>query len=219
MSEVIRLHRNRCLLHQAVWLFCVCCMAGFLMESLESFLSLGYVQNRQGLLYGPFTPIYGTGAIAFVLFRPVLKKRPWPAVFAATALIGSAVEYLWSWAQEMLFGTIFWDYRHLPLQLNGRVNVLFTLCWGALGVLLLRWVYPSMCGFIASLPRRGRGLVTWVLILLLLGDITLSSCAFARQKERQLAVAASSPVEVFLDTAYPDDWLKERFPTMRLSIN
>lgn len=194
-------------------------MAGFLMESLESLFSLGYVQNRQGLLYGPFTPVYGAGALALILFHPILKKLPWPAVFAAAALIGSGVEYLYSWAQEMLFGTLFWDYRHLPFQLSGRVSLLFALCWGALGVALLRWIYPPLCAFLASLPRRGRGLVTWVLILLFLGDITVSSLAFARQKQRQLAVEASSPAEVFLDTAYPDDWMKERFPGMKLNIN
>lgn len=189
------------------------------MESMESLISLGYVQNRQGLLYGPFTPVYGTGALAVIAFWPILKNRAWPAIFAATALIGAIVEYLWSWVQEVLYGTIFWDYRQLPLQLNGRVSVLFTLCWGALGVLLLKWIYPSFCSFITRLPRRGRGLVTWVLILLLLGDITLSSCAFFRQRARQYAVSASSPIEVFLDEAYPDEWMREQFPSMKLRTN
>jgi len=219
MTEVIRVLQERYFLHRAVWMFAVCCMAGFLMESLESFFSMGYVQNRQGLLYGPFTPIYGVGALAFLLFRPVLKKRRWPAVFAATALIGASIEYVWSWAQEMLFGTIFWDYCHFSLHLNGRVNILFTLCWGTLGVFLLRFVYPPFCRFMEALPRRGKGLVTWILILLLLGDITISVFAFSRQKERLYAVAASSPVELFLDKTYPDDWMKERFPHMKLRIN
>jgi uncharacterized membrane protein len=220
MPEVMRLLGVKDgLVHRAVWLFCACCMAGFLLESLESLISLGYIQNRQGLLYGPFTPVYGTGALAFMLFFPLLKNRPWPVIFAATTLLGTIVEYLWSWAQEALYGTLFWDYRQLPFQLNGRVNLLFGLFWGALGLLLLKWIYPPFCAFVDRLPRRGKTLVTLVLMVLLAADVTLSSWAFTRQKERQHAVAASSPVEVFLDSTYPDDWMKTQFPNMKLNTD
>jgi len=203
-------------IHQAVWLFAACCIGGFLMESLESLISLGYVQNRQGLLYGPFTPVYGAGALVLALCWPIVKNRPWPLAFAVSTLSGSAMEYLWSLTQELLFDAIFWDYRHLPLQLDGRVNVLFALFWGILGTLLLKRVYPPFCNFMATLPSLGRGLVTWALVLLLMGDFTISSCALFRQRARQYAVAASSPVEVFLDNTFSDEWLKVQFPCMQL---
>ncbi|MPN18310.1 hypothetical protein SDC9_165670 [bioreactor metagenome] len=210
--------RKRGLIHRAIWLFGACCMAGFLLESMESFASLGYVENRQGLLYGPFTPIYGVGALAMVLFRPLLKNRSWPTVIAAAAVVGTAVEYLWGWAAEALFGTLFWDYRHFPLQLDGRVNLLFTLFWGVLGGILLKVVYPPFCHFIAGLHRGGRSLVTWVLIFLMAANVTLSAFAFTRQRQRQRqeAVSAASPLEVFLDQTYPDQWMRETFPGMRL---
>lgn len=200
--------------HRAVWLFTLGCMAGFLMESLESLFSLGYVQNRQGLLYGPFTPVYGVGVVALALCWPRLKKAPWPLIFIASALIGAGLEYLWSWGLELLSGAVFWDYSRLPFNLGGRVSLLFSLIWGMLGLVFLRWLYRPFCRFMDVLPRQGRSLVTWALAILLLGDIALSVGAFSRQKARQSAVAASSPVELFLDKAYPDDWLRQQFPCM-----
>jgi uncharacterized membrane protein len=191
-------------------------MAGFLLESLESLFSLGYVQNRQGLVYGPFTPVYGVGALVLALCWPRLKKKNWLIIFAAAALVSAALEYLWSWGLELLSGAVFWDYSRLPFNLDGRVNLLFALFWGALGLAFLRWLYKPFCRFVAELPRRGRGLVTWTLAVLLLGDIALSAGAFSRQKARQDAVAASSPVELFLDRTYPDEWLEEQFPCMLL---
>ena len=83
-----------------VWLFALASMAGFLLESGESLFSLGYVQNRQGLLYGPFTPVYGAGAVVLALLWPALKDKPRPAAFLCAALVGAGVEYLWSWGQE-----------------------------------------------------------------------------------------------------------------------
>lgn len=210
------MRKKRYLLHRAVWIFTAACIVGFLMESLESQISLGYVQNRQGLLYGPFTPIYGTGALIFALCRPIVNKRRWPAAFLITMLSGTLLEFLWSYGQERLFGAVFWDYQHIPFQLDGRINLLFALCWGVLGVLFLRKIYLPFCRFIAKLPRLGRGLVTWVLIVLMTGDILLSSWAFFRQRERQNAVAADSRMQVFLDEVYPDERLKEQFPTMQI---
>lgn len=211
--------QSRAFLHRAVWLFTAGCMAGFLLESAESLFSLGYVQNRQGMLYGPFTPVYGVGVLAFAACWPILKKHAWPVIFAVTAAIGAVLEYLWSWMQEALFGTLFWDYEQLPFNLNGRVNLLFTLFWGLLGLLFLRGMYRPFCVFMASLPRRGKSLVTWSLLILLAGDIALSVGAFSRQKERMDSVTASSPIQIFLDETYPDDWMREKFPNMMLREN
>ncbi len=186
------------------------------MESLESYISLGLVQNRQGLLYGPFTPIYGTGALLLSMFRPLLRNRRPTVIYAAAMLIATGLEYTWSLTQELLCGAVFWDYGHLPFQANGRVNLIFSLFWGLLGLVFLKLFYTPFFRFIYALPQLGRALVTGVLALLLLGNITLSSCALFRQRARQLSVTASSHLEVFLDEAYPDEYLRERFPGMRL---
>lgn len=121
-----------------IWLFIFASMFGFLLETLESFVSTGQVQNRQGLLFGPFTPVYGGGAVVFALLYPPFRRVRFCLQFAAAAAAGAAVEYLWSLMQERLFGVVFWNYDHLPFQLHGRVNLLFSLFWGILGTLFWR---------------------------------------------------------------------------------
>lgn len=199
-----------------VWLFALAAMAGFLMESAESWWSLGYVQNRQGMLFGPFTPVYGAGALAFALCWPALKRRPWYQVFLTTALLGAGLEYLWSWGQEKLFGAVWWNYEHLPLHLGGRTSLMFALCWGGLGVLFLKGIYPVLRRGWITAPRRGRALVAVTLLVLLAGDALWSSAVFYRQAQRRQEVPALSPVALFLDEHYSDQELKSRFPSMRL---
>ena len=187
------------------------------MESAESWWSLGYVQNRQGLLFGPFTPVYGAGALAFGVCWPALKRKPWPQVFLATALLGAGLEYLWSWGQETIFGTVWWNYEHLPFHLGGRISLLFALCWGGLGVIFLKGIYPHLRRSWFSSHRRSRTLVAGVLLVLLAGDALCSGAVFYRQAQRRQEIPALSPVAVFLDEHYSDQELKDRFPSMRFA--
>lgn len=192
-------------------------MGGFLLESLESLLTLGYVQNRQGLLYGPFTPVYGAGALALAFCAPYLKNRTWPATFLVAAAVCSVVEFLWSWVQETFFSAVFWDYTSFFFQIDGRVNLLFSLGWGVLGLFFLSYVYPLFLRGMDALRDRGKQLITWCLLLFMAWNITLSVAALSRHAQRQAQVPASSAVELFLDETYPDGRLYEQFPTMRLA--
>lgn len=199
-----------------VWLFTLASMAGFLLESGESLFSLGYVQNRQGLLYGPFTPVYGAGAVVLALLWPVLKDKPRPVAFACAALVGAGVEYLWSWTQELLFGVTFWDYHHFRFHLDGRINLPFTLFWGALGLAFWVWFYPRFRSFWARLPRSGTAIVGLALALLLVGDGMWSAAALVRQSQRQADLPAFSPLTAYLDEVWSDEVLADRFPSMRI---
>lgn len=44
--------------------------------------------------------------------------------------IGGAYEYICSVFTEIVFGKIFWDYRGLPFNLGGRINLLYCFFWG-----------------------------------------------------------------------------------------
>ncbi len=201
--------------HRAVWLFAACSMLGFLMESLQSWTMLGYVENRQGLLYGPFTPVYGAGALLYAFFYPYLKNKPWPLIFVSSALLGSLVEFIWSWSQESLFHVVFWNYAMQPLQIQGRVSLNFALCWGVLGLAFYKGFYPLFLRLMASVRGRGKVLVSWSILLLMICNFSISIAAFSRQAQRREQIAPATMIDAFLDQAYPDERLKQQFPTMQ----
>lgn len=198
-----------------VWLFTLASMAGFLLESGESLLSLGYVQNRQGLLYGPFAPVYGMGAVVFALLQPYVKNTSRLLAFLLAALTGAGVEYLWSFCQERWFGVVFWDYSHFRFHVDGRINLPFTLFWGLLGLAFWFWVCPrlqSLQNHPHSAPLRLTGLV---LTLFFAGNSLWSSAALTRQAQRKQDIAAFSPLTAYLDAAWSDEALQNQFPTMQ----
>lgn len=201
-------------LHRLVWLFTLSSLAGFWLESLQSWMDLGYVENRQGLLYGPFTPIYGLGALLFALAFPVLRTRQAGLIFAVTGAAGALFEYLCSLFQETFFGTISWEYSNIGLDWHGRTNLILALCWGGLGVFFTLAFYPAFARCVDRQSRRGRRILTLLLLCFFLSNSLLSAAALVRQNQRRADVPAFSPVSTFLDLHFPDERLGETFPNM-----
>ena len=115
------------------WIFIIGSVFGFVAEMLYATVYTRTLVIRQGLIYGPFVQVYGMGAVAYYFLIKVFKE-PKDAFFAGM-IMGGALEYLCSFFQEILFGTISWDYSDLIFNLNGRTSLLHCLYWGTGGVL------------------------------------------------------------------------------------
>lgn len=108
---------------------------------------------KRGFLHGPYCPIYGTGAMACVLLFSGISNIP--ALFAAGMVVTSAIEYFTSWAMEKLFYARWWDYSDRRFNLNGRICLLGAVVFGAMTVLLIRFIHPAvyaLTGRISGVP-------------------------------------------------------------------
>ena len=56
------------------WLFIIGSILGYIFEMIVVLFQKGYFESRQGLIYGPFTPVYGIGAIIYYLILNNIKK-------------------------------------------------------------------------------------------------------------------------------------------------
>ena len=73
------------------FLFLAGCLVGWVYEELFYWASEGLLRNR-GVLYGPWLPIYGVGALVIYAMKP-LKRRP-ALLFALCVAATGLVEYL-----------------------------------------------------------------------------------------------------------------------------
>ena len=166
--------------------------------------------NRSGVLYGPFSLVWGAGAVLFTLLLHHLLPYGNLALFFGGVVVGTALEYACSWLQEALFGLCFWSYAHLPLNLNGRVCLPFSILWGlaALGWMVFCW--PVLCAWLERPQRPSRRLTRAVSVLMAL-NIALTAAALLRMDERRRGIPAENLVESFLDWEFPDQRLISRF--------
>lgn len=124
------------------WVFIIGSMIGYGVETIVAIIQNGHFASRQGLLYGPLIPVYGVGLVAYYLVISKIKDKGNLKIFIITMVLGGIVEYLFSFFQEKLFGTVSWDYSNLWFNINVRTSLLHCLYWGTGGVLFVKYVYP-----------------------------------------------------------------------------
>ena len=49
------------------WLFIIGSTLGYICETIVGLLQDGVLASRKGLIYGPFTPVYGLGIVIYYL--------------------------------------------------------------------------------------------------------------------------------------------------------
>ena len=190
--------------YRVFWLFLIAGVVGDLIEVVFWLVTRGELISRSSLLYGPFSIVWALGAVLLTLVFHKMGDQRTVNIFLTGTVLGGVYEYICSWVQEAAFGVCFWDYRHLPLNLNGRINLVFCLFWGAVAVVWVRLAYPALCG------KR----VAQAAALFLVFSTILSAAALVRMDQRREGVPASGVVAQFLDERFPDVQLQARYPNM-----
>lgn len=133
------------------WYFGIYSFLGFCLEVLFARATHQSKRDRKCFFLLPLCPVYGLGAL-WILALPAPVRQSNLLLFFGSALAATGAEYLMSLFYERLTGVHFWDYRHLPFQLHGRVCLLFSIFWGMLGVGAVRVLHPLVAQFTALIP-------------------------------------------------------------------
>lgn len=123
--------------------FIIYSIVGYIIETIFGIITKGVWESRQSFLYGPFCAIYGLGASIMIMFLHKYSKN-YTRLFIGGFIVGSIVEYLVSWIGESLLGVKWWDYSDMPLNINGRVCVYFSIFWGFLSIYLMASLNPKI---------------------------------------------------------------------------
>lgn len=174
--EIERLEREQNRFAQGInfyklfWIFFLGCFLGVVIETLFCLLTRGHYENRVGVIWGPFNPVYGFGCVALTLGLYFLRFHRDLHILFFGAVIGSVVEYICSWGQEMVFGSTSWDYSAMPYNVNGRICLLYAFFWGVLACYWIKNIFPLLNGWIFSIPDKIGKPLTWVVCALLCAD-------------------------------------------------
>nr|WP_239512379.1 hypothetical protein [Bifidobacterium aerophilum] len=199
------------------WLFVVGCVFGLTVETLYHLAMYGGEwQDRAGLLWGPFSPIYGCGAVILTVLLNRLWRQNWLLIFCASAVIGGTFEYLTSWFMEVAFGITAWDYTGQWLSIDGRTSGKFMFFWGVLGLAWIKLILPHLLAMIQRIPWRWRYMLTLVFFVFMVVDATMTLMALDAWYSRLAGISADSPVSRFFATHFDNEFMANRFQTMHL---
>ena len=156
---------------------------GWVWESIYCTINEKKWADR-GFLFGPVCPIYGSCVIiTSILFSsiPMLMDPEFPiwAIFIL-CVIGSAIaEFGTSWVLEKRFNARWWDYSHLPLNIQGRICLPVSLAFGAAGVLIVKFLIPFIAGIHAVVNPLVYEVACLLLALLFGADFALTEASLS----------------------------------------
>ena len=150
-----------------IWFF-LYSVLGWLYEVFLEVVVYRWGFTNRGVLFGPYCPVYGVGALVFLLcFSRLMEKRE-PAwlrwvkpvlIFLGCMAVATAIELATSYILEAITGAWPWQtYRDYAINFEGRIALSPSVRFGLGGLLFLYVLQPLFRHLTGSLsPRLRRG--------------------------------------------------------------
>lgn len=192
-------------------IFMIGSILGYIVEMIVGLVQNGHFVSRQGLIYGPFTPVYGIVILVYYFFFSIINTKNKVYIFIFSMILGGITEYLCSYIQEKVFGTVSWDYSNWIFNINGRTTLIHCTYWGFAGLLYTSYIKPLIPKIEEFVKNHKVKAMASMAAVFMVFNITISSMAAIRQNERINNIPASGNVDIFLDNMYPDEYMDEVF--------
>ena len=198
------------------WIFVIVSVVGLFGETIVSFFRDGAWESRAGLVFGPFSPIYGVGAVLITItLNPLYDKSP-IALFVVASIIGATFEYLAGWFFESAFGIVAWSYEGQFLNFHGHTCLLMACIWGLAGLVWMRCALPLVMDILGLIPQDARAAVPITVAAIMFIDIALTIGALDCWYLRTAGAPVETPQQAFFAQFFDDQFMQSRFETMSM---
>ena len=199
-----------------LWLFVGGCVFGLAVETVFHAIVYGGLESRAGLVWGPFSPIYGAGSVILTLTLNRFYHSHNLVIFLIAMTVGSAIEYATSWGMEYFWGAVAWDYTGTFGSINGRTNFAFGMMWGMLGLFWVRFAIPFVKRVFSHIDAKSLAarVLTVAMSAFLAVDIMVTMLALDRQGQRASGIPATTAEQQLFDEWFPDSFMQARFQNM-----
>ena len=145
-----------------------------------------------------------------------VSEKPGRSFFAVCGFTvsGAAVEYFGSLIQEIVLGSVSWDYSDHALNIGGRVSLQMALLWGVLGILFMRLLFPLLSRLFAKMRGKGWRVACVCVSVFMAVNLLVTAAAVTRWRSRTEGAAPASAAAQWLDAAYDDRTMAALFPNM-----
>lgn len=146
---------------------------------LETFI-YGWGFSNRGVLFGPYCPIYGVGALLFLFTvdplirgKEIYKRFMYiPVVFILCMVIATVVELAGSYILEFFTGGWPWQtYENYAVNFQGRIALSTSIRFGIGGVILLYIFQPVLEKIIGRMKRSTVNIAAYALLFIFAADV------------------------------------------------
>ena len=198
------------------WIFMICSVIGLVVETIVSYPIDGIWKDRAGLIWGPFSPIYGVGGTLITLALWRIRNAGPLALFLVSGFVGAGFEFIAGWFWKTFFGIVAWSYIDQPFNLGGYTCLGMAVVWGLAGLAWMHLGLSPLLRVIETIPPIVRKPLTVIACIYMVVNIAMTVLSFNFWYERQNGDPIETPLQSYFAEHYGDEFMSERFQTMSL---
>lgn len=156
--------------------FFIYSIIGFIVEGLYTLIISGHFSS--GILYGPWTPVYGFGAILTIIISRKIFKKMHKSRFVETivtfiilTVVLTFIEWLGGILIENMFHETLWNYKNYKYNIGKYIALEMSIIWGLVSIFIIYFIKP----IIDKLEKRISKYITIILIILFIIDLTITT--------------------------------------------
>ena len=218
-------NKKQVTVHQLFWYFLIFSILGLVIETLYCYFTMGILESRKGFIWGPFCPVYGVCGAILIYILDKMNLKNIIKLFIAGFIIGSIGEYILSYILESIYGIRFWNYEYLQYNLNGRISLIFSIYWGILAIILIKFVKPLIDKLVNIIIPNKRNIIEFGIFIFLCIDGLATIWAIQTYQNRVLynieyKAKNNNPIfkirEIVENNYFTNDRISNTFPNLRI---
>lgn len=126
---------------------------------LESIIYLFLDNNGySGIMYGPWTPVYGFGIILITIIYNLIKKTKLNnfikviLIFLISMILLTFIEYIGGISIEYFFHKKLWSYKGLKFNIGPFIALEISIIWGICSIIYIYLIKPITDKIIKRIP-------------------------------------------------------------------
>lgn len=165
---------------EGIYFFIIGAFAGWMLECVFKFVSKSF-ERTPGILNTPFCILYGLGTVALSMIINRITNNFW-LLFLLSMVVLTTMEYVTFILLKRIYGVKLWDYTNMNFNINEKVCLEFSLIWGVLGALYIKYLLPILTNFFIRAQGVALSFSLQLLLAIIITDFIYSSYILIKDK-------------------------------------
>ena len=129
-----------------------------------------------GIMYGPWTPVYGFGIILIIIIYNFIKKanlsciKKGISIFILSMILLTLIEYIGGILIEYLFHKQLWSYTNLKFNIGRYIAIEIAFIWGLCSIFYIYIIKPITDKISKKIPKY----ITITLLVFFIIDLIIT---------------------------------------------
>ena len=167
---------------ECIYFFIIGAFAGWLLECMFKFIAKDF-RHTPGILNTPFCILYGLGTVVLSLVINRVTDNT-IVLFIISMVVLSVMEYVTFVLLKKIYNVQLWSYDNMTFNLDEKVCLEFSLIWGLLGALYIKYLLPVLSSFFAAAQGLAFTIALYLLFAIILTDFVYSSYLLIKEKKQ-----------------------------------